>query len=62
MEDGEKAEKTEDDESGKDQQDVVFIQDVGFTVKVVAPNVESFDIQVINKTKQNESVMITNVL
>ena len=46
MEDVEKAEKAEDDESGKDQQDVVFIQDVGFTVKVVAPNVEAFDIQV----------------
>jgi protein TIF31 len=46
MEDVEKAEKAEDDESSKDQQDVVFIQDVGFTVKVVAPNVEAFDIQV----------------
>ena len=31
---------------GKDQ-DVVFIQDVGFTVKIIAPGVEPFDIQVI---------------
>lgn len=36
----------EDDDGNKDQQDVVFIQDVGFTVKIVAPNVEPFDIQV----------------
>ena len=36
----------DEDESNKDQQDVVFIQDVGFAVKIVAPNVEPFDIQV----------------
>ena len=43
-----KSSEAEDDAneaSGKDQ-DVVFIQDIGFTVKVVAPNVEAFDIQV----------------
>lgn len=30
----------------KDDQDVVFVQDVGFTVKIHAPNCEPFDIQV----------------
>ena len=38
------------DESGsksKSDQDVVFIQDTGFTVKVVAPNLDPFDIQVL---------------
>ena len=37
--------KTEDGKS-KDDQDVVFVQDVGFTVKIIAPNLEPFDIQV----------------
>lgn len=41
----EKSTTEEESPAGKDQ-DVVFIQDVGFTVKVVAPNVEPFDIQV----------------
>ena len=31
----------------KSDQDVVFIQDTGFTVKVVAPGLEPFDIQVL---------------
>jgi protein TIF31 len=31
---------------GKEDQDVVFVQDIGFTVKIVAPNLEPFDIQV----------------
>lgn len=30
----------------KEDQDVVFVQDVGFTVKIHAPNCEPFDIQV----------------
>lgn len=30
----------------KDDQEVVFIQDLGFTVKIVSPGTESFDIQV----------------
>jgi len=30
----------------KNDQEVVFIQDLGFTVKVAAPGVEPFDIQV----------------
>ena len=30
----------------KKDEDVVFIQDTGFTVKMVAPNLEPFDIQV----------------
>lgn len=38
----------------KTDQDVVFIQDTGFTVKVVSPNLEPFDIQV-------GSLEITNV-
>jgi hypothetical protein len=32
--------------SCKNDQEVVFIQDLGFTVKVAAPGVEPFDIQV----------------
>jgi hypothetical protein len=48
-EDVEKEKTSEADESGsgKDQQDVVFIQDVGFTVTVAVPNVEAFEIQVM---------------
>ena len=34
------------DAEKKDDQDVVFVQDVGFTVKIIAPNLEPFDIQV----------------
>ena len=30
----------------KADQDVVFVQDVGFTVKIVSPNLEPFDVQV----------------
>ena len=51
MEEVEKEAKTSETEdeanaaSDKDQ-DVVFIQDIGFTVKVVAPSVEAFEIQV----------------
>lgn len=30
----------------KEDQDVVFVQDVGFTIKITAPGVEPFDIQV----------------
>ena len=37
----------EADAKGKSDQDVVFIQDTGFTVKVVAPGLAPFDIQVI---------------
>jgi hypothetical protein len=32
--------------SDKDEQEVVFIQDMGFTVKIVSPGTEAFDIQV----------------
>ena len=36
----------ENKDEKKDDQDVVFVQDVGFTVKIIAPNLEPFDIQV----------------
>ncbi|XP_034241557.1 clustered mitochondria protein homolog [Thrips palmi] len=36
----------EEDTSKKDEQEVVFIQDMGFTVKIVSPGIEPFDIQV----------------
>merc|ERR1712106_657161 len=39
-------EKKEECTSCKTDQEVVFIQDLGFTVKVAAPGVEPFDIQV----------------
>ena len=45
-----KKEKEETDDGGSKKhekdQDVVFVQDVGFTVKIIAPNLEPFDIQV----------------
>ena len=37
---------TENKDEKKDDQDVVFVQDVGFTVKIIAPNLEPFDVQV----------------
>ncbi|XP_049819505.1 clustered mitochondria protein homolog isoform X2 [Aethina tumida] len=42
--DAEEKEKDESEEKNKDE--VVFIQDVGFTVKIVSPGAEPFDIQV----------------
>ena len=43
----EKSKKAEDGvENKKVDQDVVFVQDVGFSVKMVVPNLEPFDIQV----------------
>jgi len=42
----EKAEKGDECNSCKNDQEVVFIQDLGFNVKVAAPGVEPFDIQV----------------
>ena len=44
---GNSAANDESEGKGKSDQDVVFIQDTGFTVKVVAPNLEPFDIQVV---------------
>lgn len=38
--------KQEKDDTKKEGQDVVFVQDVGFMVKITAPGVEPFDIQV----------------
>ena len=42
---GQDTAKDKEDEK-KDDQDVVFVQDVGFTIKITAPGVEPFDIQV----------------
>lgn len=36
----------ETEEEKKEDPDVVFVQDVGFTIKIMAPGVEPFDIQV----------------
>lgn len=51
----EKGELEANEKSGekKEEQDVVFIQDVGFTVKIQSPGVEMFDIQVICFSKQH---------
>ena len=48
MDDGAEERENEKEKEGdkKDEQDVVFVQDVGFTVKITAPGVEPFDIQV----------------
>ena len=44
---GEDKDNAKDKESEpRDEQDLVFVQDVGFTVKINAPGVEQFDIQV----------------
>ena len=40
-----KKDDEEKEDKKKDDNDVVFIQDTGFTVKIVAPNLEPFDIQ-----------------
>lgn len=43
----EEKEKDENsDAEGKGKDEVVFIQDVGFSVKIVSPGAEPFDIQV----------------
>lgn len=51
----EEKEKDENsDAEGKAKDEVVFIQDVGFSVKIVSPGAEPFDIQVsfvVNKWK-----------
>jgi protein TIF31 len=50
--DGDESQKGESEaekaaeERGKEEQEVVFIQDMGFTVKIVSPGTEPFDIQV----------------
>ena len=44
--DADNQEKEGPDGKEKSDGDVVFIQDTGFTVKVIAPNLEPFDIQV----------------
>ena len=43
---GKNAANDDSEKKEKSDQDVVFIQDTGFTVKVVAPSLEPFDIQV----------------
>ena len=42
------SEEKSESNSKKDEKadDVVFVQDVGFTVKIVSPNLEPFDVQV----------------
>lgn len=41
-----KSEDSKEEDDKKDDQEVVFIQDLGFTVKIVSPGTETFDIQV----------------
>lgn len=38
--------EVEEETGKKEEQEVVFIQDMGFTVKIVSPGIEPFDIQV----------------
>lgn len=42
----EKEKDENNDAEGKAKDEVVFIQDVGFSVKIVSPGAEPFDIQV----------------
>lgn len=41
-----KSEKEDGDKDAGTEQEIVFIQDMGFTVKIVSPGAEPFDIQV----------------
>ncbi|XP_043518103.1 clustered mitochondria protein homolog [Frieseomelitta varia] len=41
-----KSEKEDNDKDAGSEQEIVFIQDMGFTVKIVSPGAEPFDIQV----------------
>lgn len=57
-------EEKEKDESGeeKSKDEVVFIQDVGFSVKIVSPGAEPFDIQVKRKeTHRTETIQKSNL-
>lgn len=42
----EESEKKDAEADSKNKDEVVFIQDVGFTVKIMSPGTEPFDIQV----------------
>lgn len=42
----EKEIENDKDKDSNNEQEVVFIQDMGFTVKIVSPGAEPFDIQV----------------
>lgn len=46
----------------KDDQDVVFIQDVGFTIKIQSPGTEIFDIQVNDITVIYRNIFLSNFL
>lgn len=41
------------DAEGKNKDEVVFIQDIGFSVKIVSPGTEPFDIQVRKTPKSS---------
>lgn len=54
-----KNDKSEKEDSDKDvgsEQEILLIQDMGFTVKIICPNAEPFDIQVSSM----ELVQVTN--
>lgn len=44
----EKEKDESNDGENKSKDEVVFIQDVGFSVKIISPGAEHFDIQVLN--------------
>ena len=46
LEKGELEENEKGTVEKKEEAEVVFIQDMGFTVKIISPGTESFDIQV----------------
>lgn len=53
-----KSEKEDNDKDAGSEQEIVFIQDMGFTVKIVSPGAEPFDIQVSSM----ELVQVSNHL
>lgn len=51
---------TDKEKDGTNEQEVVFIQDMGFTVKIISPGAEPFDIQV--SSMELVQVMIRHVI
>lgn len=56
----EKEADTDKEKDGTNEQEVVFIQDMGFTVKIISPGAEPFDIQV--SSMELVQVMIRHVI
>lgn len=54
------ADSTDKEKDAPNEQEVVFIQDMGFTVKIVSPGSEPFDIQVSSMELVQVSIHFSN--